>query len=533
MIKKCERLWSNMVSERQSFMPLWKELGEFILPRRPRDLVSDVNKGDRRSSKIIDSTATLAARTLRSGMMSLYTSPARPWFKLATSIGELAENQAVNGWLYEVNRRMNDLLGRTNIYNVLPILYGDMAVFATGAILVEEDEKDYLRFYSLPIASYCIGVDATGRVNMFAREFALSVRQTIEMFGEDAVSRNVADAMKRGDTETLVAIKHIIMPKEAAGDGPVSSKPFVSVYYESVGDSSRPPLKVGGHRYFPVLAGRWELTGGDAYGTSSPGIMSLGDIKQLQLGERRTMQAIDKMINPPLQAPGHLRTAAVSLMPGSVTYVDARDGRDGVRPIHDVTPRIQEMEVKQEQARSRIEDAFYVRMILMMSNSDRREITAREIEERSEEKLLMIGPVLGQINQDILDPLIDIVFNVMQRRGLIPEPPQELAGSELKVEYTSVLAQAQRMVGIGGVERFAQFASGLATVNPAVLDKLNLDQMLDVYGDMASVPPGLLVDDEQVAAIRQQRAQMQQTMQQAEAAKTGSAAVANMSKAIQ
>jgi hypothetical protein len=282
-------------------------------------------------------------------------------------------------------------------------------------------------------------------------------------------------------------------------------------------DEQAKMLRESGYDYFPVLAPRWEVSGEDVYGTSCPGMETLGDIRQLQLGEKRGAQAIEKMVNPPMVAPTALKTVRTSLLPGDITYSDEREGQKGFRPAHEVNPRIQELEMKQDQVRNRIRRAFFEDLFLMLASSDRRQITAREVEERHEEKLLALGPVLEQLNQDLLDPLIDITFDIMLKQGLLPPAPQELEGVPLKVEYVSIMAQAQKLVGVSGLERFAGFVGNLVsqTGNPALLDKVDTDQLIDVYADQISVPSEVVRSDEDVAAMRQERAQAQQAQAQA------------------
>src|SRR5688572_17893259 len=96
------RLRSQLVQSVQSFQLHWRELNDYIMPRRGRFTLSDRGKGERRSSKIIDSTATFAARTLSAGMMSGITSPARPWFRLGTPDPDLSEHASDKQWLHIV-----------------------------------------------------------------------------------------------------------------------------------------------------------------------------------------------------------------------------------------------------------------------------------------------------------------------------------------------------------------------------------------------------------------------------------------------
>lgn len=538
--QKIEALDSQMTNERSSFIPLWRDLGDYILPRRCRFFVSDNNRGDRRNQKIIDSTATLAARTLRSGMMAGVTSPARPWFRLTTPDPGLAEFESVKEWLYGVTQRMSTVFIRSNLYNALPIVYGDIGVFATAAMGMEEDFEDVVRFYPFPVGSYKISNNEKFRVDAISRDMQMRVRQIVEKFcpadskGKrdlSVLSNTVKTAWERGDKEMRINICHVILPNENYRPEMLASKfkRYRSVYYES-GNTENKFLRDRGYDRFPVLCPRWEVTGEDVYGTDCPGMTVIGDVKQLQVGEKKSGQAIEKSINPPLQASTGLRERKISLLPGDVTFHDDVNGQQGVRPIHQVNASIKDLEFKQSQVRERVRRGFYEDLFLMLSTSDRRDITAREIEERHEEKLLALGPVLEQLNQDLLDPLIDGTFQIMLNQGLIPPPPEELYGQKLKVEYVSVMAQAQKLVGVSGIERFSAFVGNLAKVDTSVLDKIDLDQTVDVYGDMTSVPPGIVRSDEKVQAIRSERARAQKAQADAEAARAEAAAVKDLSK---
>jgi hypothetical protein len=536
--QKYENIRSQMESERSSFIPHWRDLGDYILPRRPRFFVTDVNKGERRNNKIIDSTATLAARTLRSGMMAGVTSPARPWFRMTTSDPDLAEIGSVKEWLHVVGQRMTTIFLRSNLYNALPVIYADLGVFGTSAMFVEEDEDNVMRFFPLPIGSYMIFNDSKLQVRGM-RDFQMTVRQIVEKYGKTDVDgkitdwSNISDAVKtlwmNNQDETWIGVCHIVMPNPEYNPKMLSSefKRYISCTYErgTVGGEKYDTdmkddtmLRESGYDYFPVLCPRWGVTGEDTYGTDCPGMDALGDVKALQLMHRRKAQVIEKQVNPPMKGPSALRNSKASILPGDITYVDEREGTKGFSPIHEVTPQLRGMLLDIQDHQQRIRRAFFEDLFLMLAQSDRREITAREIDERHEEKLLALGPVLEQLNQDLLDPLIDITFDMMMRQGYIPEPPPELEGQKLKVEYVSIMAQAQKLVGIAGIERFARFAGEIMGVSqdPSNLDKVDVDQMIDEYGVASGVAPRIIRTDEQVQGIRQARADAVNQKNQAE-----------------
>ena len=153
--------------------------------------------------------------------------------------------------------------------------------------------------------------------------------------------------------------------------------------------------------------------------------------------------------------------------------------------------------------------------IVFAANSTDTRMTATEVAERHEEKLLMLGPVLERLHNELLDPLIDLTFDYMAEAGLLPPPPPELQGMDLNVEFVSMLAQAQRAIGVNGIDRYVSSLMAVANAKPGILDKLNEDRLADRLQDHLGVDPDLIRSDEEVAAIRQARAQAQQQQEQA------------------
>lgn len=511
-------LRSKLWSDRSSFDPHWRELSEFIMPRRSRFTSNDRNRGDKRNQSIIDSTGRFAARTLSSGLHAGLTSPARPWMNLTTPDPDLAEFGPVKEWLHIVTKRMLAVFTQTNLYNVFPMVYGDMGVFATAAMAMLEDSKDLFRCYSYPVGSYAFGLDGRGVVSTFVRDYELSVRQVVELFGwnEDKreidwsnISLAVKAAWDAGDYENAVPLTWVVMPNVNANKNRLESRylPFSSCHFETNDQGSDAGLKLlreSGFRSFPVMGPRWDITGEDAYGTDCPGMTALGDIKQLQIMQRRKAQAINKMVDPPLVGPTSLMTQKTSLLAGDITYLDGREGMQGLKPIHEVRLDVSQLAQDIGETQWRIQRAFYEDLFLMLARSDDRggvqPPTAREVEERHEEKLIALGPVLERTNDELLDPVVDRAYAMMEAAGMIPPAPEQLEGVNLKVEYTSIMAQAQKLVGVTGSDRFLQTSMGMLELFPQVRHKLKVFQIVDNYADMLGVDPRTIVPTEEAEA---------------------------------
>ncbi|HHI0041242.1 TPA: portal protein [Klebsiella pneumoniae] len=512
--EQLQKQQAQLTNDRSSFDPHWRELSDFINPRGSRFLVTDVNRDDRRNTKIVDPTATLAARTLSSGMMSGITSPARPWFKLATPDPDMMDYGPVKLWLEVVQRRMNEVFNKSNIYQSLPLLYASLGNYSTGAMAVLEDDSDVIRTMMFPIGSYYMANSARGSVDTCFRKFSMTVRQLVMEFGLNNVSDSVKGMWDSGNYESWIEVIHAVYPNIDRDTAKLNSKnkPVKSVYYEVGGDSDK-LLRESGFDEFPIMAPRWEVNGEDVYGSSCPGMIALGQVKALQLEQKRKSQLIDKATNPPMVGPSSLRNQRVSLLPGDITYIDQVTGQDGFKPAYLVNPNTADLLADIQDTRQIINSAYFVDLFMMLQNINTRSMPVEAVIEMKEEKLLMLGPVLERLNDECLNPLIDRTFSIMARKNLLPPPPDVLQGMPLRIEYISVMAQAQKSIGLSSLSSTVGFIGQLAQAKPEALDKLNVDQAIDAFAEMSGVSPTVIVPQEQVEHVREQRAQQQQQQQ--------------------
>jgi hypothetical protein len=123
--------------------------------------------------------------------------------------------------------------------------------------------------------------------------------------------------------------------------------------------------------------------------------------------------------------------------------------------------------------------------------------------------MLMLGPVLERLHDELLSPLVARVFNIMARNRQLPEPPNAMAIAGMQVEFISILAQAQKSVATAGIERMWQFGAQIGALKPEALDRLDADGTMDAYADMTGAPASVLVDRAKAEKVRQARAQAQ------------------------
>lgn len=502
------RRYESMKNQTQPWQSTWKELSKYIAPTRgffEGDTPSNGKRIDHRT--LIDSDPMLAVEVLSAGMVSGLTNPSRSWFELTLSDTALLKRAGVRDWLYELRRRMESVFARSNVYNALHGFYQEISVFGTAAFLLEEDFDRVISCRSFTAGEYVLGTDEKGNVNAFGREFWMTPEQMLAQFGRKNLPQPIGRAAeeKRGGWFKVI---HVIMPNDKADDkkSDQAHMPYASAYFTPEGHM----LKRGGYIEFPVIAARWEVkNSADVYGRG-PGWKALGDVKMLQKMQKTKLIALDKNTNPPMMVSSNVQ-GEVNLLPGGLTrYNGTTDA--AVKPAYQVPVDLQALENSIEKVKQTVRGQFFADVFLMLSAQNFSRMTAAEVAERHQEKMLVLGPVLERLKNELLDPLVERTFSIMCRRGVVPAPPPEIEGKDLKVQYVSLIAQAQKQSGMNAMERGLAFTAQLAQGNPQVLDKVDFDAALTEGLDMLGVPPRLLRSDEEAQKIRQERMQAQQNL---------------------
>ncbi len=508
--------WGQLKTERASWWQHWAEITQFVTPRQGRYFAQDRNKGQKRHNNIYDSTGSRALNVLAAGLMGGLTSPARPWFRLATSDQQLNKMPQVKQWLNDVTELMLTIFQKSNTYRALHSIYKELGAFGTGAAVIMADFENVIHVMPVTIGEYAIATNFQGRVDTLYREFQLTVGQVVKEFGIDNVSPNTKTLYDRGSLDQWITVIHAIEPRADRDPAKIDTlnMAWTDTYME-IGAPDGLFLREGGFEKFPAVCPRWDVEGGDIYG-NSPAQESLGDIKQLQHEQLRKSQAIDYQVNPPLQVPTSMKNRDVERMPGGITFVDTAATGKAIQSAWDVNLNLAELMADIQDVRGRINSAFYVDLFMMISqdNAATTRMTATEVAERHEEKMLMLGPVLERLQDELLDPLIEVTFHRMTEARILPPPPPELQGQQLSVELVSMLAQAQRAVATNGLDRVTQALTGVAQIVPSVIDNFDADRWFTEYAYALGINPDLVKSEQDVQALRTQRAQQQQQAQQ-------------------
>ncbi len=511
-----DQRFDQLKQEFNKWAPALKEIQRWIAPTCGFFEGEQPNQGRSIDHKtILDSTAERALGSLAAMMQSGLTSPSRPWFRMGVANTDQDETQAARFWLDDSVRRMLLAMAKSNVYGVLYAMYEECAAFGTAAFMILEDFKTIIRGRFFTIGEYYLGVGSDGRVNAFARRYQLTVGQVVEEFGIDNCSQSVKDAYARKQLDSWVVVRHLIQPNAGMDSTKKGRKgmAFESCYWEE-GSTGETYLREAGFEEFPVMAPRWKLTRSTDTNGRGPGWYVLGDTKMLQKQQKDKLIALAKIGDPPVQVDGSV--GAVSLIPGGVTRTDAVAGDGGVKAAYEVNPNMEQIEYSITLTKEAIKEGLFANLTMMMQDLEG-DKTKFEIAKRHEEKLLLLGPVLERLQSEGLGPMIERIFNVMLRTGQLLPPPPELEGMELKIEYISLLAQAQQIVGTTAIEQVFAFAGSIAAVDPEVMDNIDTDESLQSYAGMVGVPGKMMRAPEVRAKMREarQKVKAQQAQQAA------------------
>ena len=534
---------------RYSWWTHWRELADYFLPRRYKWLITpnQMGRGSPINQHILDSTACVFARNLASGLVSGKSSPTSLWFRLRIGMIDSTQTSPVSLWLAEVERILYLIFSESNFYNAIGVFYYDLVVFGTAAMLIYEDYDNVINCINPALGEYYVDIDAKFRPTIFYREYTMTVSSVVDEFGYDNCSEAVQklyDDPSGANLTREIIVAHSIEPNNdgrARQFGYTTRFAYREVYWEWGGSTSpqggaaSPPgfLRKRGYYEQAAIVGRWDTVSNDAYGRST-GMDGLPDQKQVQLEQRRKAQAIDKMVNPPLVADVQLKNQPANLTPGGITYVSgySASGKPGFASVYDTKFPVQDITVDLQECKARLSQIFFNDVLRVASQYETRSnVTAVEWDLRKSESLVMLGPALERIDNEVLRPTIERVFAIANRAGLIPPAPPEIAGQMMTIDFVSMLAQAQQATRAGSIERVLSLAGNLVGVVPETMDNIDIDYALDKYSSLLNNDPKMIRSPEALAQIRQQRAQANADAQRAAMAQQLSQSAKNLAGA--
>jgi len=497
--------FQHVEGQRDNWNNHYQELADYMLPRKA-DIVKKRSRGSKRMEVIFDGTALQSVDLLSSSLHGMLTSGATPWFHLTMKNAELSRDEEVQRWLEDSSQRMMRAFTMSNFETEVHEMYVDLVVFGTGCMFAEMDDKT-LRFSTRHISEFYVTEDQYGIVDTVFRKYEMTARQAVQRFGIENVGTFIQRTHEKKPDQN-VEILHAVMPRKDRDPTKKDNKnmPYSSMY---ICMETKMVLAESGFQELPYVVPRFLKATGEVMGRS-PAMIALPDVKMLNLMSKTIIQAAQKMIDPPLLVPDDGFLLPIRTQPGGLNFY--RSGsRDTIVPLQTGAniPIGLNME---EQRRTAIRSAFYVDQLLSGSTPN---MTATEVIQRQEERMRVIGPVLGRLMNEMLRPLIDRAFALMLRADMLSQPPEVLQGVDVDIEYVSPLARAQKSSSVNGVMRALEILMPLSESLP-VKDHIDPDGLVTYLTEALGVPKVVLKSQSAVDEEREQRAAMQQEQMERE-----------------
>ena len=525
VLQRVEQLRQN----RLRWEDQWIDIRNYELPfigdfKRQGD---DVYPGRRRDLHIAQGVAWASCQIFAAGIMSGLTPPSRQWFKFQFSNSELNENVQAGQVLDERQDIMQSVLANSNFYNAIHSSYFELP-YGQAPLAVLPDTKRGVRFQAQTIGTYYIDVGGDGKVNTFCRRYPMKLQQIIDTFGVEALPYNDRQRLAGGaiPDNVLRYVWWLVEPNAQAIPGRISrlNMPYISMYWVD-GCQENEWLYVGGFEEFPVPTGRYLVNANNPYGYG-PGWYALGDSKSLQVMKRDYLTAVELAVKPPLTATADVMAEGINLIPGGVTKVPGPQSR--VEQLFNVAldmPHLAEEIIRTEDS---IKRAYSADLFLMLDSITTGNMTAREIVERQQEKLQQLGPVVERLQEEYLTPILERTYNILDRAGAFPPIPDDIAmlisEEDVKIEYISPLAQAQKMSGLVNIEQAIAFTAQMAQIWPDAIKAIDPLGTVAKYMDLLGAPAKMRRPEEEVQQMIQAEQQaMQQAQQEQQAAQLAQA----------
>jgi len=516
--------FDRLKTGRQNWETHWQEVADYMQPRKA-DVTRTRSKGDKRTELIFDSSPIQAVELLAASLHGMLTNPSTPWFSLRYKDEGLDSDDEAKLWLEGVTDTMYTAFNRSNFQQEIFELYHDLITFGTAAMFIEEDQNDLLKFSTRHINEIYVTENDKGRIDTVYRKFKITLRAAAQQFGNN-LSEEARNKVEK-DPFDEIDILHAVYPRQDFNPTKKDKEnmEFESVYVEYKNGNE---LSVGGFVEFPFVVPRYLKASHEIYGRS-PAMTALPDVKMLNEMSKTTIKAAQKQVDPPLLVPDDGFLLPVRTVPGGLNFY--RSGtRDRIEPLNIGANNPLGLNME-EQRRTAIRNVFYVDQLLLQQGP---QMTATEVIQRNEEKMRLLGPVLGRLQSELLKPMIDRCFAILLRNNQFAQAPEFLSGQDIEIEYVSPLAKAQKGTELSSITRAIEILGSLANVAP-VFDYINFDALVKHVADLVGVPQKVLKLQSQVNAEREAQAaqaeQQQQMMQMQQAAEAGGK-IAPLAKAL-
>ena len=459
-------------------------------------------------NNIFSSTPVCARMQLASHLQSLLVNPASNWFSISLLDIDDETPESI-AYCQDTQRQLNKIFNypAANFFSQVHEFFLTLTAFGTGIFYIEEDPKQaFCTFFrNIPLEECYFAENKYGFVDSIYREFKISMRVASNIWSKNVKLK--ARAEKTPNEE--ISILHVVKPDDSRNNKDNQENNYDSIY---IALEDQEILNESSYSYFPFLVCRWVKQEGEAYGYA-PAHHVMPDIKLLNEYRQLGIKIKQKQVNPALLVPRSGYFTPFDTAPGRINYYEGGIA-DKVIPLsnlENIEPTLDE----QAECKDAIIKAYFVDLFRM--GKEHKEMTATEVDQRSEEQMRLISPIVHRIEAEFLNPLIQNLYKILVKYKLIDLGASKEA-PKLNIEYVSPLSKNQKIHNIQGMQQILSFLgqNNAAQLTPEIYDNLDWDMMLKLFAKSNDCPQEIFKSEKEVARIRrlrQAQSEQQQQMQ--------------------
>ena len=516
--KKILDKYQTLKAQRSTWEDHWQDVANYFLPRKS-NITLKRTRGDKRHDQIYDGTATHALELLSASLNGMLTNTISPWFVLKYRSEMMNQDDEAKEWLESCANIMQQVFQRSNFQQEIFELYHELLAFGTSAMFITDDVKDDLRFKTIHISEIYITENEKGMVDCLVRKFQIKNKNIPAMYPEANLPQSLVKKIQDNPYDETTIIHSVQSSDTPMGYESNKNMDFTSCH---VHEESGIILRDSGFREFPYVVPRYlKSSSNEIYGRS-PAMNALPDVKMLNTMCKTTIKAAQKQIDPPLMVPDDGFVLPVRTVPGGLNFY--RSGtRERIEPLNIGANNPIGLQME-EQRRKAIRENFFVDQLMMIQGVN---MTATEVMQRTEEKMRLLGPVMGRLQAELLQPLIERAYNILSRDNAFAEVPDILQNNDIEIDYVSPLAKAQRQGDVQSALQLLEIMAPLAQVDPSIMDYIDVDGMSKHIIKTLGVPATAVRGDEEVKKVRNERQAAQAVEQEKQDILTAAEAAGN------
>lgn len=470
---ECE---NRLETQRAMWKPQWQLTSEYVHQRRA-DFTTSRQPGSFLSSQLWTDDPSHLAETSASAFLGYIWSASEKSFKLTGNPKLFGKDRKMREfWSESTETLQNEMADvEAGLAVALDEIMLDIIVLGTAANFTEERNADKpqlgcLSFGGWSVQEFSLDEGTDGRADTFYRRRSYSVRQHIEKYGYENVSKKAREAYDKQKYDENIEVLHVIEPRlekdRKKGSKGAKDMPIASVHIEV---DNKHICRNSGYPELPVACARLAKRLKEKYGRGR-GMNALPSIMLLNQVWEDLMLAMEKKLDPPMYVINDTVTGngVIDSSAGAINVLRLDKSMPNIPPtgkLFDIQDTNQVSELI-DKIMSSISNHFMIDRLINLNNET--EMTKGEAFLRNAIRQSTLRSIVSRLLLELFEPIINTSFMICLRRGkfgFMPNDPRAVAlerqGKKVKYLPDEIIAAMQNDDDLYNIEYMTPAARDL------------------------------------------------------------------------